>query len=366
MLPTLTIAHLIFFIRDAMPVLYAGYGVTPEKAFLEYAVILAILVCLFKLRKRIDEKEMVTYKYIFLGLLIAIPEGLFFTLYKNLDSFSLVFGHTLKIAFYYYLFRGVFVSTVTYPYEKLEEEQQKRIQQEKLALLGQMGAVIVHETKNSLATIKGISQLLKLIAEDEKVKRYAQKIDDATNEVNRIISDFLQLSRPKPPVLGEMSVNSLIEAMRSTLETSSLIKGVNLIILLSTEEKTVMCDEAQIKQVILNLCKNAIEAMEEVANPVLTVKTAFNSQKDEMFITISDNGKGMTEEQTSRIGTPFFTTKEKGTGLGLSLCFQIIKEHKGRIDIESKPGKGSAFTIRFPCKSQHLIQAAEPVSGLAV
>jgi len=81
----------------------------------------------------------------------------------------------------------------------------------------------------------------------------------------------------------------------------------------------------------------------------LKISTGYNKQTNEMFIKISDNGKGIAKEDLEKIGTPFFTTKQKGTGLGLNICYGIIKEHNGRIEVESELGKGTTFTIILPC-----------------
>lgn len=231
---------------------------------------------------------------------------------------------------------------------KLKENQAKLINQEKLALLGQMGATIVHETRNFLTTIKGNSQLIELYVKDEKLKQYARKINADTNEVNRIISDFLNLSKPRETELEEIAFNDLVSSMKSTIQTSSLMNKVELILDLNYDERYILCDETQMKQVILNICKNAVEAMNDTENPTLRISTGLHEDKHEVFIRISDNGSGIDEKLIKKLGTPFLTTKKAGTGLGLSACFQIIKEHKGRIDIESELGKGAAFTIVLP------------------
>lgn len=231
---------------------------------------------------------------------------------------------------------------------KMKEEQLKLINQEKLALLGQMGATIVHETRNFLTTIKGNSQLIELYVENEKIKKYARKINSDTNEVNRIISDFLSLSKPRETELEEVAFNDLVSSMKNTIETSSLMKQVELILDLDYDERYIYCDETQIRQVILNICKNAIEAMESILSPVLHISTGLDEYRKEVFIKISDNGEGMDNQTIKKIGTPFFTTKKTGTGLGLNACYEIIKEHKGRIDIQSELGKGTAFKIIIP------------------
>jgi PAS domain S-box-containing protein len=237
---------------------------------------------------------------------------------------------------------------------KMKEEQLKLINQEKLALLGQMGATIIHETRNFLTTIKGNSQLIELHGDNEKVKKYARKINSDTDEVNRIISDFLNLSKPRDRELKEVAFNDLVSSMLSTIKTSSLIKKVQVNLKLDYDERYVLCDETQIRQVILNICKNAVEAMEDTLNPLLSITTGINESSSEAFIKISDNGKGIASEAIKRLGTPFFTTKKTGTGLGLNACYQIIREHKGRIDVESELGKGTNFTVTIPYIEEEL------------
>lgn len=238
--------------------------------------------------------------------------------------------------------------TVMQDISKLKENQLKLINQEKLALLGQMGATIVHETRNFLTTIKGNSQLIEMYVNDEKLKQYARKINIDTNEVNRIISDFLNLSKPRETELEEVAFNDLINSMKSTIETSSIMSKVQLVLDLDYDERYILCDETQMRQVILNICKNAVEAMSETENPIMRIATGLDEDKCEVFIKISDNGKGIHRDLLKKIGTPFFTTKKSGTGLGLNACFQIIREHKGRIDIESEVGKGTTFIIAIP------------------
>ncbi|MBK1810416.1 PAS domain S-box protein [Clostridium sp. YIM B02505] len=229
-----------------------------------------------------------------------------------------------------------------------KEKQQKLINQEKLALLGQLGATIVHETRNFLATIKGNSQLIDLYSGDLRIKEYAARINSSTDEVNRIITDFLSLSKPRETELSEVSFNDLILSMKGIIETSSLLKGIELVLDLAYDERYILCDETQIRQVILNICKNAVEAMGEVSSPVLRISSGLKPASNEIFIKISDNGSGIPKDMIRKIGTPFYSTKKNGTGLGLNACFNIIKEHSGRIEIQSDIGEGTTFTIVMP------------------
>lgn len=243
------------------------------------------------------------------------------------------------------------------------KEQQRVQQQEKLALLGQMGAAIVHETKNYLATIKGSCQVLSMVAKDDNIRRYAQKIGVAADEINRIVMDFLSLSKPRSLALKEVSLNEVVRSVIDILKFSSLFEGISVEVSLWPEERPIICDESQIRQVILNICQNAIEAMEGVDEPALSISTGIWGNEEGMYLEIADNGKGMDEDQKEMLWTPFYTTKEYGTGLGLSISFNIIQEHGGKIEIDSEVGKGSCFRILLPFKNDPLIKKADTDSG---
>lgn len=232
---------------------------------------------------------------------------------------------------------------------EVKKQQEKMIKQEKLALLGQMGAGIVHETRNYLTTIKGRCQLISMLGDNEKVKEHAVKINNEVDEVNKIISEFLFLSKPREAELEEVSMLDIFDSIKSMVGANSLVKGVDVEFEFCREERYLLCDEAQLKQVILNMCKNAVDAMSGRLNAKLRIETLFDEVDNEMRIKITDNGSGIAEEDLKKIGTLFFTTKKTGTGLGLNVCYKIIKDHGGRIDVESRLGEGTTFTIVLPC-----------------
>lgn len=233
---------------------------------------------------------------------------------------------------------------------ELKREQQTRIQQEKLALIGQLGAGVVHECKNFLATVKGNSQLLKLVAKDDKVQKYAERIDHASEEMNRILSDLLSLAKPRVPVMNNASLREIVISLENLLRSSSFLHGIEVQIN-PGPDKTVVCDAGQIRQVILNLCKNAGEAMFGVAEPVLYITTGLREETNQVYIKVTDNGRGIPDEVLAKIGTPFFTTKETGTGLGLNISYQIINENGGNIEVETQLEKGTTFTILLPART---------------
>lgn len=240
----------------------------------------------------------------------------------------------------------------------MKKEQQRFQQNEKLVVLGQMATGIVHEIRNPLTAIKGFSQIITYICHDNKINECAHLINKETDRLNKVVTDFLKFAKPRIPVLEKVPINEIIRSLHMMIETNSYVKNINLTITLHEEDKIVWVDAEQIKQVILNIVQNAMEAMSDLEKPELSISTGYSSVSDEVYVKISDNGKGMSEEDIIRVGTPFFTTKDNGTGLGLSICYQIVKEHRGRIEIESELGCGTSFVIFLPRCNDNKIRIA--------
>jgi len=231
-----------------------------------------------------------------------------------------------------------------------EKEQENIQHQERLAMIGQLGSGIVHETKNMIAAIKGYCQLISLKSENDYIKCTVKKIENITSELTKMITEFLVLAKPASQNFKFVSLNNIIHSIKFMLESPSFINGVNIKYNLTKSEKYIYADELQIKQVILNMAKNAIEAMADIESPLLVISTSLSESTNTMVLTISDNGKGLTQEDIKNLGMPFYTTKDYGTGLGLSNCYRIIKQHNGKISVKSEIGKGTTFTIHIPCK----------------
>ncbi|HSH93827.1 MAG TPA: ATP-binding protein [Roseimicrobium sp.] len=190
-------------------------------------------------------------------------------------------------------------------------------------------------------------------ADRAEVNDIGEKLDDylevARGEITRldyIITQFLEAIRPVPPKLQDASLNDVVHAtvelLRPELENRGLI----------VKEKTarglplVPLDPAQIKQVLVNLVKNAMHAMTRGGE--LTLQTGYG--QDSVWVTVADNGAGIPPETLSRIFEPFFTTKKKGSGLGLMIVQRIVREHGGRVELESQVGRGTTFRIWLPLK----------------
>lgn len=253
-----------------------------------------------------------------------------------------------------YNVHGEYIGSIDTAYDVTEfkKEQQKLQHQEKLALVGQMASGIVHQIKNPLAAIKGFSQILLLKSNEQKAKEYASLIDTSADEINKFVMSFLDLARPHPSVLSQISLNKVVDSISLVLKDYFAIKGIKYFANTSKEEKTVLADEDKIRQVILNIVSNAIDALNGCKDPEIRVRTLYDEAKDCMVVLIKDNGKGMPEEVKVKMGTPFFTTKENGTGLGMSICYQIINEHGGSIEVESEPCMGTCFKIVLDCGSK--------------
>lgn len=343
----LVISYLSVTHNDFFPVMYNVEGLTSSKILIELIIIILVILSLLRHKNRISERGHISYEYLALALLGMIPTEICFMIYKTYASSIMVYGHVFRVIYCYFLHKSIFQGSINYTYEELKAQQQKNIHQEKLALLGQMGATIVHETRNFLTTIKGCSQLIETVSSEKKVIEYARKINANTDEVNRIISDFLSLSKPKNPIMEEIAVRDLLASIEATVKASSLIKDIEVDFINSIDDRYISCDETQLKKVVLNLCKNAVEAMSNLPSPKLTIEVGIEGHSN-VYIKISDNGRGMSKETLTKIGTPFFTTKQSGTGLGLSVCYDIVEQHGGRIQVSSEVGHGTEFIIYLP------------------
>jgi two-component system, sporulation sensor kinase A len=215
---------------------------------------------------------------------------------------------------------------------------------EKLTIVGQLAAGIAHEIRNPLTAIKGFTQLLSNMGHRD----YTDVILTELDRIDKIVSDLLVLAKPQISNLEEINLVELIDRVVTLLKTQAIMYNIDIISDISLKDCPMIEAEAdQIKQVLINLIKNAIEAMPD--GGVVTIE-AEGSSEDHVVIRVIDEGIGIPRELISRLGEPFFSTKEKGTGLGLMICQRIIKNHKGSLEIDSEVNKGTTFTIRLPRK----------------
>jgi two-component system, NtrC family, sensor kinase len=224
--------------------------------------------------------------------------------------------------------------------KRLEE---KLVRSERLSALGRTAAYISHEIKNPLMLIGGFArQVLKNIAGDPEINR--EKLQIIVDEVQHLeafveeVGGYAKISEPQKR-LGDL--NALVQETCRRLEASIQEKGITLRLELDHDLPLVQFDPGHLRQIILNIAKNGIEAMPEGG----TLTLVSGRQAGRVFVQVSDTGEGIPPEVMGKIFQPFFSTKPKGSGLGLAISQKIIEAHGGEITIESEPHKGSRVTL---------------------
>lgn len=231
---------------------------------------------------------------------------------------------------------------------KLQSVYQQLARTEKLTALGEMAAGVAHEINNPLGGILLYSNLLlEDLPEDSPLRANVQKIIDQTNRCKKIVNNLLDFARTPTGELQPLQLNSVLTTSLNLVKDQSMFHGIEIETNFEKNLPEVMGDRSRLEEVFLNLYINAADAMEGKGK--LIVKTTRDSDHS-IKVTISDTGKGIHKEHLPHIFEPFFTTKApgQGTGLGLSIAYGIIQKHNGTIEVESKPGKGTTFTITLP------------------
>ena len=209
---------------------------------------------------------------------------------------------------------------------------------ENLASLGEMSAGIAHEFKNSLATISGYAQMLTSEGQIEVVHDFARKIESETGNLARVVTDFLAFARPQALRTEPVPVRAVVENCARDCSVDLHAEDV-------PAELALMGDPTAMRQAFSNLLRNSAEAARN-GTPV-RVQVAVESDEQGARLTITDNGRGIPQDQLGKIFIPFFTTKAQGTGLGLALVHRILTEHGGTIAVSSGEW-GTTFTLAFP------------------
>ena len=216
---------------------------------------------------------------------------------------------------------------------------------ERLAALGRLVAGMAHEIRNPLNSIRGFSQHLQSRFEPGTSEGKAlEVIVKEVDRLNRVITDLLDFSRPRDPVLEALDVNDIVQSVMELVGREAANQGVTVVQELNKAGASILGNLDGLKQLLLNLVLNALQAMPE--GGILTLQTTRFGQRTEL--SLSDTGPGIPEEEQERIFEPFFTTRETGTGLGLAIVHRIVLDHGAEIRVESQPGSGTRFVIRFP------------------
>ena len=238
-------------------------------------------------------------------------------------------------------------------YENLKRSQNIMRRADRLASLGTLISSLAHEIRNPLVSIKTFTQLLPERMEDEEFRNYFLKV--ASGEIDRLttlINELLGFARPSEPNLQGENVNTIIEKIEFLIVTEARKKNITITKDFMPNLPGVNVDAEQIKQVLLNILLNAVQAIPGDGKIWIETRVVQVPREDtnERFVQVEvrDNGIGISKENLERVFDPFFSTRPDGSGLGLPISYQIIHEHGGFIDLESEVGKGTSFRIHLP------------------
>jgi diguanylate cyclase (GGDEF)-like protein len=223
---------------------------------------------------------------------------------------------------------------------KREEEM---FRSEKMKIVGELAAGMAHEIRNPLTTMRGFMQLSK--NHEYNVKPWFDIIMNEITRMNELTAEFLQFSKPHISNMKPGSIARCIERVRFLTESQAVSRGHQITLENIGDSVAVQMDKDKIVQVLLNLVRNAIEAMAEPGTLHIRAKL----EHRDVVIEVEDTGSGIPEQELPKIFNPFYTTKENGTGLGLSICHKIVQDHGGSMSVRSEIGRGSTFAVKLPC-----------------
>ncbi|MCL6548085.1 MAG: PAS domain S-box protein [Alicyclobacillus sp.] len=234
---------------------------------------------------------------------------------------------------------------------KRAEEQ--LLHSEKLNAVGQLAAGIAHEIRNPLTSLKGFVQLLHQKARGRN-RRYFEIMQQELNRIQEILDELLTLAKPAAVQWVTEDIRLALQEVVTLMNPQAILHGVVIETEFAEDVPPLRCDVNRLKQVFINVIKNAIEAMR--GGGTLTVRTRW--QAGWVEVAFIDDGPGMPDDILRRLGEPFLTTKERGTGLGLMLSRRIVDSHGGRLSVHSRLGQGTTVSIRLP-----LDGTGEPAGG---
>ena len=233
--------------------------------------------------------------------------------------------------------------------QELVSMQARVAQSERLASVGMLAAGVAHEINNPLG---GILALTSLTLEDtpttDQRRENLEEVVRQTERCRDIVKSLLEFSRQSKEGTESVDLNEIARDTYALVGSQSLFFNVVVVMDLDPHLPRIMADRSQLQQVFMNLFVNAAQAMQEEGR--ITVKSCYGRQDGHVVVTVSDTGHGIDKQHIARIFDPFFTTKEdgRGTGLGLSIAYGIVTQHGGTITVDSEPGKGTTFSMRFP------------------
>jgi signal transduction histidine kinase len=236
------------------------------------------------------------------------------------------------------------VKDLRYNLSELNKVNTEKSRMERLSALGEMATTVAHETKNPLNSIRLATSYLKKNFQGEILSEFLEIIEQEVARLNELTTGFLGYSKPAPLKLKPCDINTVVRATVDLVRQDATDRNIELVVLMDDHAPPVGCDISQMKQALLNLLVNAMDASRE--GSAITVKT--ESADRRMRISVRDSGAGIPQGEIEKIFKPFYTTKTRGAGLGLAIVERIVKEHGGEIRVESAKGKGTTFTLELP------------------
>lgn len=227
---------------------------------------------------------------------------------------------------------------------ELKQTEELLRKSEKLAVVGQLSAGIAHEIRNPLTSLKGFLSLLQSSI-DKSNEWYLDVMVSEINRIESITNQFMAVAKPQAITIQLQDLRMLIEQVSVIVSPEATMNNIQIIIDAEADIPLIRCEVNQLKQVFINILKNAIEAMQ--SGGIIIVKIM---KFDHNFVLIRciDQGCGISKERIPYLGEPFYSLKEKGTGLGLMMCYKIIEEHQGKITVESELDKGTTIDVILP------------------
>lgn len=264
---------------------------------------------------------------------------------RNLETISRMKSGELRTglfsADFIYIEDQKCVLTVITDITERKQFEKEMFRLDRLNLIGEMAAGIGHEVRNPMTTVRGFLQILGEKEKSLKHKEYFDLMIEELDRANSIITEFLSLAKGKAVEYKIRNINTIVEAILPLILADTM-KDDKVLNVELCKTQDLSLNEEEMRQLILNLVRNGLEAMSPEGN--LTIRTFIDN--DAVILSVQDQGHGIESDVLDKIGTPFFTTKENGTGLGLAVCYSIASRHNAKIEIETS-STGTTFFVRF-------------------
>lgn len=224
----------------------------------------------------------------------------------------------------------------------IREQTENMTRLDRLNTIGEMAASIGHEVRNPLTTVRGFLQHMERKEKYADSQEILQLMIDELDRANAIITEFLSLAKNKAMDFRQLRLGQVVAEVAPLLQADALRFSCQLEVKLA-DTAEILADESSLRQLILNLVRNAIEAMPEGG----TIRISTSSDDKQVRLAVQDEGVGISAELLDKLGTPFFTTKDNGTGLGLAVCYRIVQRHAAKIAVQSETDRGTLFVVTF-------------------